>query len=315
MNDAVTSAAAVAPPAAVSPAADAAASAGDLVARRYALADADPSHDAALAAARARSGPAGPGTIEAMLGHRSCRRYTGEPVDDALLDVLLAAAFSAPSKSDLQQCSVIVVDDPERRGAIAELIPTMPWILDCGRFLLFCADSGRIRRVAARAGLPFANDHLDAVLNAAADAAIHLASFVWAAESLGLGTCPISVVRNHIEAVAAIVELPEHAFPLAGMCVGWPERLLPFSPRLPPAVTVHRNRYRADLTSEAEAIDSYSRRRTAAGRPVPPDQQLDVDRWGVADPYGWAEDKARMVARRERDQLARFLADRGFGLG
>ncbi len=294
---------------------DAGPSVADLVARRYAFAEPDPAHSAAVAAARRRSGAAGPGTVEALLGHRSCRRYTAEPVDDALLDVLLAAAFSAPSKSDLQQCSVIVVDDPERRRAIAELIPTMPWILECGRFLLFCADSGRIRRVAGRAGVPFANDHLDAVLNAAADAAIHLASFVWAAESLGLGTCPISVVRNHIEAVAAIVELPEQVFPLAGMCVGWPERLLPFSPRLPPTVTVHRDRYRADEGAEGEAVDDYSRRRTAAGRPVPPDQQLDVDLWGVADPYGWAEEKARMVARRERDQLARFLADRGFGLG
>ncbi len=290
-------------------------SVADLVARRYAFAEPDPAHTAALAAARERSGATGPGTIEAMLGHRSCRRFTGEPVDDALLDVLLAAAFSAPSKSDLQQCSVIVVDDPERRQAIADLIPTMPWIQECGRFLLFCADSGRIRRVAQQAGTPFANDHLDAVLNAAADAAIHLASFIWAAESLGLGTCPISVVRNHIEAVATAVELPEQVFPLAGMCVGWPERLLPFSPRLPPTVTVHRDRYQPDQVAETEAVASYSRRRTAAGRPVPPDQQLDVDRWGVADPYGWAEEKARMVARRERDQLARFLADQGFGLG
>lgn len=313
MNDAVPSA--VAQPAAGA-AADAAPPVAELIARRYAFADPDPAHDAVVAAARERSGRVGgaPGAIETMLAHRSCRRYTGEPVDDALLDVLLAAAFSAPSKSDLQQCSVIVVDDPDRRRAIAELIPTMPWILECGRFLLFCADSRRIRRVASRAGLPFANDHLDAVLNAAADAAIHLASFVWAAESIGLGTCPISVVRNHIEAVAAIVELPEQVFPLAGMCVGWPERLLPFSPRLPSAVTVHRDRYRADDAAEAAAVDGYSRRRTAAGRPVPPDQQLDVDQWGVADPYGWAEEKARMVARRERDQLARFLADRGFGL-
>ena len=66
---------------------------------------------------------------------------------------------------------------------------------------------------------------------------------------------------------------------------------------------------------EAAAIADYDRRRTAAGRPVPPDQQLDVEQWGVADPYGWSVEKARMVARRERDQLARFLADRGFGLG
>lgn len=280
-----------------------------LVARRYALGPPDPRHDAAVAGLDRPT----PGVLEQMLGHRSCRRYRSDPLDDALLEVVLAAAFSAPAKSDLQQCSVIVVDDPVRRGAIAELIPTMPWIMESARFLLFCGDSHRIRGVSARAGLPFANDHLDAFLNAAADAAIHLASFIWAAESVGLATCPISVVRNHIEEVAAIVELPDHVFPLAGMCVGWPERLLPFSPRLPPAVTVHRDRY--DDSAAADLIADYDRRRTAAGRPVPPEAQVDVDVWGVADPYGWSVEKARMVARRERDQLARYLADRGFGLG
>jgi len=277
----------------------------ELVARRFAF---DP---ATVPPAPAVS--SGTEQLARMLDHRVCRAFTADPVDDALLDLVLAATFSTPSKSDLQQCSVIVVDDPGRRAALAALIPSMPWIASAARFLVFCGDSHRIRAVSARAGLPFANDHLDAVLNAAADAAIHLASFVWAAESVGLGTCPISVVRNHIEEVAAIVELPDHVFPLAGMCVGWPERLLPFSPRLPPAVTVHRDRY--DDSAAAGLIADYDRRRTAAGRPVPPEAQVDVDVWGVADPYGWSVEKARMVAPRERDQLARYLADRGFGLG
>ena len=160
-------------------------------------------------------------TIRLMLEHRTCRRFRDEPLADDLLDLVLAAAFSTPSKSDLQQCSVIVVDDPERRSAIGGLIPSMPWIVEAARFLLFCGDSRRIRRVAAGHEVPFANDHLDAVLNAAGDAAMHLSSFIWAAESVGLGTCPISVVRNHIDEVAELVDLPEHVFPFAGMCVGW----------------------------------------------------------------------------------------------
>jgi nitroreductase/FMN reductase [NAD(P)H] len=251
-------------------------------------------------------------TLQLMLEHRSCRRYRDEAVDDELLQVVLAAAFSTPSKSDLQQCSVIVVDDPERRSAIAELIPSMPWIAEAARFLIFCGDSRRIRQVAERADVPFANDHLDAVLNAAGDAAMHLSSFIWAAESVGLGTCPISVVRNHIDEVAEIVELPNHVFPFAGMCVGWPEQLRRLSPRLPPSVTIHRDRY-GDADVDA-AIDDYDHRRANGYQPAP-EQQLDVDRWGTADFYGWSTEKARMVGRRERDQLARFLEDRGFKLG
>ena len=282
------------------------------MARRFAFeatgggdADVTPSVPAAAAA------PAS-ATLRLMLEHRTCRQFRDEPVDDELLELVLAAAFSTPSKSDLQQCSVIVVDDPDRRAAIADLIPTMPWITEAARFLIFCGDSRRIRRVAARHRVPFANDHLDAVLNSAGDAAMHVSSFIWAAESVGLGTCPISVIRNHIDEVADIVELPEHVFPFAGMCVGWPEQLRRLSPRLPPSVTVHHDRY--DDAGADDAIDDYDRRRAGDYQPRP-EQQLDVDRWGVAEFYGWSTEKARMVGRREREQLARFLRDRGFDLG
>ncbi|MFN0029741.1 MAG: nitroreductase family protein [Acidimicrobiales bacterium] len=250
-------------------------------------------------------------TLATMLGHRICRQFSPDPLDDDLLSLLLSAAFSTPSKSDLQQCSVIVVQDPDRRNAIAQLIPTMPWIAEAARFLVFCGDSRRIRGVSQRAGLPFENDHLDAFLNAAGDAAMHLSSFVWAAESVGLGTCPISVVRNHIEEVSAIVALPDHVFPFAGLCVGWPQRLRPLSPRLPLAVTVHRDQYDDERTPTL--IKDYDGARLE-GRTVPAQHQVDVERWGVSETYGWSTEKARMVARREREQLARFLRARGFNL-
>ena len=240
-----------------------------------------------------------------MLDHRVCRAFADTPVDDGLLDLVLAATFSTPSKSDLQQCSVIVVDDPGRRAALAALIPSMPWIATAARFLVFCGDSHRIRAVAERAGTVFANDHLDAFLNAASDASMHLSTFIWAAESVGLGTCAISVLRNHIDAVADIVDLPDHVFPLAGMCVGWPAAEQRLSPRLPMHVTVHHDRY--DDSNAAQLVDDYDRRRY--GDYVPPAAAAaGVERWG------WSVEKSQMVAQRERDQLGRFLRERGFNL-
>jgi len=56
-------------------------------------------------------GEAVPQAIAALLDRRVARRYRAEPVTDALLDTLLAAAQSAPSKSDLQQYSVVVLRD------------------------------------------------------------------------------------------------------------------------------------------------------------------------------------------------------------
>lgn len=236
-------------------------------------------------------------TINAMLEHRSCRQFNGQKLDDELLNLLLAAAFSSPSKSDFQQCSVVVVDDPRRRQAIVDLIPSMPWIAEASRFLLFCGDNRRLRQLTTDHGVEFANDHLDSVLNAAADAAMHLSSCIWAAEAVGLGTCPISVVRNHIAEISDIVELPDHVFPLAGLCVGWPTRLRRLSPRLPLEVTVHRDRY--DDSKTAEQIAAY-----------------DQQRGNIGPGQGhWSREKALMCGRVEREQLAAHLASKGFGLG
>ena len=178
-----------------------------------------------------------------MLQHRICRNFTDEPVDEATLERVLASALSTPAKSDLQQVAVIVIEDPVRRGHLADLIPDMPWIRSAPRFLLFCGDGHRIRRLCEHHGVEFGNDHLDAVLNPAIDAALHLSSFIWAAEALGLGTCPISVVRNHIDAVTEICALPQLVFPLAGLCVGHRADQGHQVLRLPMSVTVHRDTY------------------------------------------------------------------------
>ena len=55
---------------------------------------------------------------------------------------------------------IIVVDDPDRRDRIADLIPDMPWIRSAARFLLFCGDGRRIRCLAEHHGIAFGNDHL-----------------------------------------------------------------------------------------------------------------------------------------------------------
>ncbi|MBX6375995.1 MAG: nitroreductase family protein, partial [Acetobacteraceae bacterium] len=67
---------------------------------------------AALLAARYGEAPFAPPAdlppaLLALLDRRVTRRYRPDPVPDPLLDTLLAAAQSAPSKSDLQQYSSV----------------------------------------------------------------------------------------------------------------------------------------------------------------------------------------------------------------
>ena len=250
-------------------------------------------------------------TLRSMLARRVHRRFADRPVDERLVSLLLAAALSMPAKSDLQQVAIVRVRDAGRRRAIEALMPDMPWIAEAPVFFVFCGDSRRIRRICELRGKPFANDHLDAMLNAASDTAMVLAGMLTAAEAAGLGCCPISVVRNRIEETAGILELPGHVFPLAGLCVGWPLRPGWVSMRLPTAVTVHEDRY-DDSRLEAD-LDGYDRRRDARFS-IPPDKQRQPERFGTAAFYGWSEDKARQVAVTERAQLARFLRRQGFDL-
>ena len=93
-------------------------------------------------------------------------------------------------------------------------------------------------------------------------------NFIRAAEAAGLGCCPISVIRNHIEEVAQLLELPDFVFPVAGMTAGYPSDDGYLSLRLPPAVNVHINTYN-DAQLEQE-IDSYDKRRDSIFS-IPPD--------------------------------------------
>ena len=247
-----------------------------------------------------------------ILNHRSHRRYKDKPIPDKLLEVLLAAAFSAPAKSDLQQSSVVIIRDKEKQEAIADMIPSMPWLRTCPLLMIFLGDSRRIRRICEMRNKPFANNHLDAFLNAAVDAGLVLMNFMRAAEAVGLGCCPISVVRNHIDEVSQLLELPNFVFPVAGMTAGYPSDDGYLSLRLPPAVNVHINAYN-DTQLEQE-IDSYDKRRDSIFS-IPPEKQRKVEEYGVANFYGWSEDKARQVSSRERDQLATYLIKKGFNLG
>jgi nitroreductase/FMN reductase [NAD(P)H] len=241
------------------------------------------------------------------------RSFKPEPVPYELLHRLCALALCAPTKSDLQQRDIVIVDDaalkqqilhPLTEGAIGQ-----EWLKDVPALLIFCGNNRRQRLWHDWRGKAFANDHLDAFFNASVDAGIALTAFVLAAEAEGLGTCPISAIRNRAAVVSELLRLPQHVFPVAGLAVGWPAAAAKRSMRLPLDVTVHRNAYREDNLQAA--IESYDRRREAA---QPYREQRYVEAFGKAAPYGWSEDKARQYAVPERADFGAYVRERGFRL-
>lgn len=257
----------------------------------------------------ADAAPAGRETLAGMAAHRVCRRYQVRDVAPDLVRLLCACALSAPTKSDLQQSDILIIRDKQKRHAIGALLPEMPWLVDAPVFVIFLGNGRRTPRLADLRGKPFPNDHLDLFFNATVDAAITLASFVHAAEAMGLGCCPISVIRDHAQTIADTFGLPEKVVPLAGLTLGWPAEEGAISPRLPLSVTVHEERYAE--TDLAAKIDGYDHRR-AASRPYR--RQREPDRFGTAEFYGWSEDKARQYANPQRADFGAFVRKQGFKL-
>ena len=142
------------------------------------------------------------------------------------------------------------------------------------------------------------------------DSAIQLATFVIAAERLGLGCCPISAVRDHAGTIGGLLGLPDHVFPVAGMTLGWPAGEGQVSPRLPLDVTVHLDRY--DEAGLRGRIDAYDARRARA---QPHARQRLVERYGEQAPYTWSEDKARQYSEPLRADFGAFVRAKGFRLG
>lgn len=239
-----------------------------------------------------------------MAGRGVCRLYRDDPVDPALVRTLCGVALSAPSKSDLQQRDIVIVSDPAIRTQL-DAITGFDWQPTAPVLLVFCANHQRFHDCHRLAGVPMTNDHLDGFFNAAVDAGIALQAFITAAERIGLGCCPISVLRNEAARVSDLLGLPERVIPVAGLTLGWPGRPPRIAARLSLAATVHENRFGADRDG---GIREYDRRRG------PPPRQRETDRFGEKADYGWSDDKARQYADPQRAGWGAFVRAKGFSL-
>jgi nitroreductase/FMN reductase [NAD(P)H] len=247
-------------------------------------------------------------TVAYLAGRSSCRSYVERPVDPALVETLAAAAFCAPTKSDLQQRDIVILRDPALRAEIDALFPGAPWIATAPAFLVFCGNNRRQRQLHEWRGHPFANDHLDAFFNATVDAAVLLTAFVIAAERAGLGCCPISELRDHATRVSDFLGLPDHVFPVAGLTLGWPAAS-EISLRLPLATTLHTDHF--DEAGLRETVEAYDARRAEM---QPYARQRGEDEFSTAAPYTWSEDKTRQYTKPARAGFGAFIRAKGFCL-
>ncbi|MFN7658612.1 MAG: nitroreductase family protein, partial [Dolichospermum sp.] len=128
-------------------------------------------------------------TLETLLSHRSIRAYLPDVLPPGTLEVLIAAAQSASTSSNLQTWSVVAVEDANRKEELSKLTNNQAHIRQSPLFLVWLADLARLTHIAESRGLPHEGlNYLEMFLMAAIDAALAAQNAVIAAESLGLGT-------------------------------------------------------------------------------------------------------------------------------
>tara|TARA_B100001079_G_C16356127_1_gene490643 strand:- start:349 stop:1182 length:834 start_codon:yes stop_codon:yes gene_type:complete len=250
-------------------------------------------------------------TLKSILSRRSIRNFLNKPISKELLTLLLAAAQSAPSKSNLQQYSILVIQDQNIKNEISNLIGNTKWALTAPIFLLYLADIRRNIKITNDRGYEHKNNNVDTFMNGVIDAALSMQSTICASESLGLGVCPISMIRNIIEEVKVICKLPKGVFPIAGLALGWPDQKSDVSIRLSQDIVIHFDKYEEkDLIQKINKYDEIVFKKD----PIPENKQRHVDLYGVAKKGTWSENISRQLSVPERSNFKNWLKENGFNL-
>ncbi len=236
--------------------------------------------------------------IELLTSHRSIRQFTERKIPHELLLELIRAGQGAATSSHVQAYSVIHVKNPANREKIAELAGGQGYIASCSDFLVFCADMKRPTDAAERTGAHVVRGMTEQLLVASVDTALMAQNVAIAAESEGLGICYIGGIRNNPQAVSDLLQLPEHVYPVFGMCLGYPDQQPEVKPRLPVEAILMEDRYR-DAQQQVDAFDAtmhdYYQARTSGKKDA-----------------NWSRNLTPLFDTKLRAHMRDFLIERGF---
>ncbi len=244
---------------------------------------------------------------KSQMQHRCVRKFLPRALPDDTLNILISAAQSAATSSNLQTWSVIALKDVEHKAEAAAFCGNQNFIREAPLFLVFCADLARLKGISQEVeksaeGL----DYMEMFVMSAIDASIAGQNAATAAEAMGMGICYVGAVRNKPIELAALLDLPQRVIALFGIAVGWPDEEKPsaIKPRLPQSAVTHLEKYDKTIKPEIEAYNSIMTQ-------FYEEQNMKVH-------GNWSEHSAKRVASADslsgRDRLREQLNERGFEL-
>lgn len=194
-----------------------------------------------------------------LLDRRSIRRYEREEISAESMNYIYNAIRNTPTSYNGQQFSVIDITDQELKERLYSLTGQKQ-IKTCAHFLLFCADYNKISQIAEykNIDMPEFEQTADGVIVGVVDATLAMMSALVAAESAGLGTCPIGYARTAApEEMSQLLKLPQKVFVVCGLAIGVPREMPDLKPKQQKELVIFNNTYRND--SLVPDLDEYDK--------------------------------------------------------
>lgn len=195
-----------------------------------------------------------------LKNHHSVRKFKKEPISEAHIKQLVEAGQSASTSSYLQAYSIIGINDPEIKEELKE-VSGQPYVVENGYLFVFVMDYYRhsIINEESKHDMQTSFESAEGLLVGTIDATLVAQNIAATAEDMGYGMVYLGSLRNDVERVREILELPKHTFPLFGMALGIPEDDENGSPkpRLPFEHVFHANKYDSDKDSQRETLKAY----------------------------------------------------------
>jgi nitroreductase len=151
--------------------------------------------------------------LRAILGRRSIRQYTKEPVSEEVVEILLRSAMSAPSANNEQPWHFIVIT----RRATLDAIPTFhQYAQMCEQAplaILVCGDESLVK-------------HTGYMIQ---DCSAATENLLIAAHAMDLGAVWLGIYprEQRMQGIRELLHLPKHILPVALIAIGYPAETKP----------------------------------------------------------------------------------------
>lgn len=161
--------------------------------------------------------------LAAMKNRASCRNFTGQAIEKALLDDLIDTGLMAASGGNLQPYSMIVVRAAKTKKELRRLGGGQPFIEQADTLLVFALDWSRYQIYTRQKHAPFHAPHLPLHFVIGIEDILCVAQTIETAAFLsGLGSCYVGGVLETGAEVAQLLHLPQGAFPIVMLALGHP---------------------------------------------------------------------------------------------